>query len=506
MADDGREPGIRTMKALGGAAMRGRPVRPWTLATINGVAFLSCSYGGVGFLTPPGTPPPFTSVPLVRVSEPSNLAAGCNGAPQTGTRFVDTEVGAYATMDPANPTHFVGAWQQDRWSNGGAQGVMLAASFNGGRTWSLSSAPFSHCTGGDAGNGGDFERVSNPWVAASTNSNAYAITLAFSGGTFASGSTNAVLVARSMDGGVNWGDPVALIQDGDRFFNDRPSITADPVDTRFVYATWTRLAATQGGPAWFARSVDGGASWDAARTIFDPGPSTRTAGSQIAVLPGAIVSVFTEVGAGTVQQTAAIRAMRSTDRGDSWSVPVTIAVYTTRGTISPDDGTLIRDGSPSASVAVDGSGALYVVWQDARFSGGQHDGIALSRSLDGGLSWTAPVRVNANTAFAAFTPTVHVRADGVIGVTYYDFRSDTDNLDTLLTDYWLATSTDATNWSESHLTGPFDLARAPDSGGLFLGDYQALTSLGSDFLPFFVQTNAGTGGNRTDVFMGFSAP
>ena len=240
--------------------MRGRPVRPWTLATINGVAFLSCSYGGVGFLTPPGTsPPPFTSVPLVRVSEPSNLAAGCNGAPQTGTRFVDAEVGAYATMDPANPTHFVGAWQQDRWSNGGAQGVMLAASFNGGRTWSLSTAPFSRCTGGDPGNGGDFERVSNAWVSASPNGNAYAITLAFSGGTFASGSKNAVLVARSTDGGVNWGDPIALIQDGDRFFNDRPSITADPVDSRFVYATWTRLAVTQGGPAWFARSVDGGA-------------------------------------------------------------------------------------------------------------------------------------------------------------------------------------------------------------------------------------------------------
>jgi hypothetical protein len=381
---------------------------------------------------------------------------------------------------------------------------MLAASFNGGRTWSLSSAPFSRCTGGDAGNGGDFERVSSPWVAASSTGTAYAITLAFSGGTFAPSSTNAVLVARSTDGGVNWGDPVTLIQDGDRFFNDRPSIAADPIDTRFVYATWTRLAATQGGPAWFARSVDGGISWEAALTIFDPGGATRTSGNQIAVLPGAIVSVFTEVGAGTVQQAAAIRAMRSTDRGDTWSAPVTIATYTTRGTISPDDGTLIRDGSPAASVAIDGSGALYVVWQDARFSAGQHDGIALSRSLDGGLSWSAPVRVNANTAIAAFTPAIHVRADGVIGVTYYDFRADTDNPDTLLTDYWLATSTDAINWSESHLSGPFDLARAPDSGGLFLGDYQGLTSLGSDFLPFFVQTNAAAGGNRTDVFMGFS--
>jgi hypothetical protein len=147
-----------------------------------------------------------------------------------------------------------------------------------------------------------------------------------------------------------------------------------------------------------------------------------------------------------------------------------------------------------------------VVWQDARFSNGARDAIALSRSLDGGLTWTAPVRVNANTAAAAFTPAVHVRADGVIGVTYYDFRNDTADRATLPTDYWIATSTDAINWTESHLSGPFDLQRAPDAGGLFLGDYQALSSLGNNFLPFFVQTTQTEVGNRTDVFIGFSTP
>jgi hypothetical protein len=183
---------------------------------------------------------------------------------------------------------------------------------------------------------------------------------------------------------------------------------------------------------------------------------------------------------------------------------VTIAEQSANGTISPDDGMLIRDGSQFAGVSVDANGVVYVVWQDSRFSGGQRDGIALSRSLDGGLNWSEPVQVNRNTAIAAFTPVVHVRGDGVIGVTYYDFRNDTAEGNSLLTDYWLATSTDAVNWSESHLSGPFDLARAPDSGGLFIGDYQALTSLGSDFLPFFVQTTTAAD-NRTDVFVGFSS-
>ena len=35
---------------------------------------------------------------------------------------------------------------------------------------------------------------------------------------------------------------------------------------------------------------------------------------------------------------------------------------------------------------------------------------------------------------------------------------------------------------------------------MFLGDYQALTSIGTVFLPFYVQTNTGNIANRTDVF------
>jgi hypothetical protein len=152
---------------------------------------------------------------------------------------------------------------------------------------------------------------------------------------------------------------------------------------------------------------------------------------------------------------------------------------------------------------MDSSGVVYTAWQDARFSGGERDAIALSRSLDGGATWSAPLRVNAFATTQSFTPTVHVRADGVIGVTYYDFRNNTASATTLPTDYWLATSTDAQTFTESHLSGPFDLALAPRAGGLFVGDYQALTSSGNTFLPFFVQTNADTG-NRTDAYIGRS--
>jgi hypothetical protein len=57
-------------------------------------------------------------------------------------------------------------------------------------------------------------------------------------------------------------------------------------------------------------------------------------------------------------------------------------------------------------------------------------------------------------------------------------------------------------WRESHVAGPFDLSIAPDANGLFLGDYHALVSSGATFVPFYVRTNSGNPGNRTDVLAG----
>jgi hypothetical protein len=165
----------------------------------------------------------------------------------------------------------------------------------------------------------------------------------------------------------------------------------------------------------------------------------------------------------------------------------------------------VRTGDITPDIAVDpNSGALYVVWQDSRFSGGAHDDIAFSMSTDGGMTWSTPVKINqtANDA-AAFTASVDVTADGTVGVTYYDFRNNTPDAG-LPTDYWFihchGTCTDPSNWSETHVAGPFDMETAPVARGYFVGDYEGLTSSGNNFLPFFIQTNTGNTANRTDAF------
>jgi hypothetical protein len=110
------------------------------------------------------------------------------------------------------------------------------------------------------------------------------------------------------------------------------------------------------------------------------------------------------------------------------------------------------------------------------------------------------VQINAAPGVQALLPAVTIRDDGIIGVTYYDFRNHVPTIATLLADYWLTVSADGVNWQESHVAGPFDFGTAPFALGLFLGDYQGLTSIGSTFIPFYVTTNANSPTNLTDVF------
>ena len=367
----------------------------------------------------------------VRVSGLSPLALGCDATVPTGTLYRSAEVEPMVAPDPTNSNHLIGVWQQDRWSDGGAEGQLTGVSFDGGRTWSRTSAALSRCTGGNATNGGDYPRVSDPWISIAPDGTAYQSGIVFSGGTLMPNSFGAVVASRSTDGGRTWGPAATLISDGSQFFNDKDSITADPTNAHFVYATWDRLIASEvgHGPTWFARTTDGGATWEPARSIYDPGVTNQTLNNQIVVLPnGTLVLYFSEFDNSSNQTTVLLRVIRSQDQGATWLPPITIAQSRALGTSFPETGAPIRDGANLGSIAVGKNGDLAVVWQDSRFSGGALDGIAFSLSQDGGLTWSTPAQVNSVPSVQALLPTVTIRNDGVIGVTYYDFRNHVPGL------------------------------------------------------------------------------
>jgi len=262
--------------------------------------------------------------------------------------------------------------------------------------------------------------------------------------------------------------------------------------------------------AWFARSDDNGASYDVVKPILNPGNKAQTIGNQIVVLPnGDLVMLFNlirNVGANRNRGfTAAV--MRSTDKGDTWSGPIAIDRMITDGVRDPADGHDVRTGDLIPQIAVDdNSGALYVVWQDDRFTGQEQ--IAFSRSTDGGRSWSATQQISkVGGVNQAFTPTVRVADDGTVAVQHYDFRADDPNTTPpLSTDTWLLRSTDSgDSWTEERIgDSSFDMTTAPDALGYFVGDYAGLDFAGGGaspgFKPFHVRANSGNLANRTDVF------
>src|SRR5919197_5445799 len=210
----------------------------------------------------------------VDVSGLSPFASCTIGGP--GTNFVNSEVEPFVAVNPTNASNIVGVFQQDRWNNGGAHGLVASTSHDGGATWTESWAHFSNCSGGTAANGGDYARASDPWVTFAPNGDVYQISLSAS----ADLTVSAVLVSKSVDGGDTWSEPTTLARNMGGFafgppFNDKESITADPTNSNLVYAVWDRSrfpsdnasltaqadAASVRGDIMFSRTTDGGQTW-----------------------------------------------------------------------------------------------------------------------------------------------------------------------------------------------------------------------------------------------------
>ena len=458
------------------------------------------SGGGGGQPPPAQEPPVFTRTTAVRVTRPTPLTASCVAVPDGSTVYVNAEVEPHLAIDRTNPNHLVAAWQQDRLSAGGARALASAVSVDGGATWSDPLAwPVSQCAGGP------FALVSDPWVAVH-GLTAFQIGIAFTGGANTAGARSAVVVTRSIDGGVSWGPPVLLVDDdGERLFNDKETLTVDSTDPRLVYALWDRIGLDEHGPTLLARSTDGGASWLPANPVYDPGAGRQTIGNVAVTTPDGVVHVFfTELGPSPGNPAVTeghLAVIHSPDKGVTWSGPTRIAELRAVGTRVPDlPQTPVRAGEILASFAADPTtGTLYAAWQDSRFSDGARDAIALAWSSDGGQTWSAPIRVNADASAPAFTPTVAVTTAGVVGVTYYDFRQQGTST-FRPTDAWLAVSGNRTAWSEVRLAGDFDFLDAPNANGLFVGDYQGLVTDGSAFAALYALVNTGATSNRTDVY------
>src|SRR5919108_1444280 len=130
---------------------------------------LSAAAVVAGVAAVPAHAGPLTVTAPVNISIPTPFPPGCGGPtegnfPGVNFNYPNSEVEPWLAISPTNPNDVAAFWQQDRWSDGGAHGLVAAVSHNGGASWAYSWPHFSVRARGHAGEGGGVRRPPGPRV------------------------------------------------------------------------------------------------------------------------------------------------------------------------------------------------------------------------------------------------------------------------------------------------------------------------------------------------------
>ena len=217
-----------------------------------------------------------------------------------------------------------------------------------------------------------------------------------------------------------WSDPVIASRQNGGLFADKEQIWADNAQSSpfygNVYVCYAAFRGNGGQPLAAIVSRNGGATWTEhqltpatnnthSRNGFGRSGCTVRTDSQGAVYVFDFQFGFNATTAAAGQ----IQMIKSTDGGTHWSRPVNIIrAFDTCNAFEPSIGRCVEDGvggarsdlSPAPSVdiannAPTGAGAtnrMVISWVDGR-DGLNHEHVMISRSSNGGASWTAPAAI-----------------------------------------------------------------------------------------------------------------
>lgn len=313
--------------------------------------------------------------------------------------------------------------------------------------------------------------------------------------------SSSIWLMKSKDGGATWGD-FSCVAAGTNFPNvegpdgldlnprrdvDKQWFAVDGESVYFTYMAFrenvgTNATGNQTGP-WsielmFRRSTDGGATWDPEYPLFQF-PSL----AEPMALRDDIQFSTPQVGpTGVVYVTFRSPAdgeswlyfTKSENAGTSFSTPLRAVRIVGLPPNFAEDGYRV-DSYPVLAVGPR-SGTIYVVWSDYRT--GDAD-VLLTRSLDGGDTWSQPVRVNADPSDVKgshqFLPWIALGPQEDLHVVWMDSR---DSLDPSRLDVYHRVSHDrGDTWEREQRLNERTVeteACHHQSGRNFIGDYLGL--------------------------------
>jgi hypothetical protein len=369
----------------------------------------------------------------------------------------------------AHGSTLIAAFQDGRFIDGGASDIGYARSGNRGTTWTDAALPGITVFNG----GGKYAGASDPVVAYDARHHVWMIvSLAVT----SNAGTPAVLVSRSLNGGVTWGKPVTVANNGRERPPglDKPWIVCDNTATSpyysHCYVTFDDASALNALET--STSGDGGVTWG---TALMPGNSPNPgSGGQPLVQPNGtvIVPVIEWNGLGT------LRDYESTNGGASWTPPLTKVGVTAHITSPLRDAVL-----PSAQT--DHAGRLYIAWQDCRFRANCNSNDIVYSTTTDGIHWTAVKRVPIDPITSTvdhFLPTLAVDpttsgATAHLAVMYYLFpKADCTYLTCQLNVGYVSSADAGARWTHPiTLAAPMSLTWLADTNqGFMVGDYAGM--------------------------------
>jgi hypothetical protein len=343
------------------------------------------------------------------------------------------------------------------------------------------------------------------------------------------GSFTAISLSKSLDGGANFGGaaiavqlPVFLSAFGPSDMLDKEWMAVKRVaGSDHIHITYTHFA-LGGAPCppvapppgrasiEYVRSTDGGATFSSPIVLDQVcGPTAFLQDSHVAAGNGNDVYVAWESYPNGYQPGRQIKLSKSTDGGASFGPPVVVTDVMAVGNGFFVQG-LFRDALDLQGLAVDTTGGrwhsnVYITWQDGRNlsqadpfgninisgTGGCPVGsppapgycfgdVLIARSANGGVTWSAPVRVNndpIDLKVDQMFPAVEVDRDGQVFTVFYDRRRDNRNF---LIDTFVARSPDAgRSWKNRRVTAQ-NFAAIHDQdvvlNSFYMGDYLGIAA------------------------------